>query len=181
MSGGTAMSRWIIDPDHSVGSFSIGHMMVAHVHGQLNKVTGTVHLDPGDMSTLSVEMEIEVSSIITGIPKRDDHLRSGDFFDIKTFPKITFRSTGTEITGFSSCKVRGELSIHGVSRSVQLDAVISGPVKSPFGETCIGITAYTVLNREDFGMTWNEPMENKGFMVGKDVDISVNIEADLAM
>ena len=174
------MSKWIIDPDHSAGAFSIGHLMVAYVHGQLNKVTGTVHFDPADITSLSVELDIEVSSIITGIQKRDDHLRSADFFDVKTFPKITFRSTGAERTGFSSCKVSGKLSIHGVSRPAELDADISGPVKSPFGETSIGITAYTVLNREDFGMTWNEPMENKGFMVGKDVEISMNVEADLA-
>ena len=180
MREGTAMSKWTIDPDHSVVAFSIGHLMVAYVHGQLNKVAGTVHLDPADMTTLSVELDIEVSSIITGVPKRDDHLKSGDFFDVKTFPKITFGSTGTERTGFTSCKVSGELSIHGVTLPVELDADISGPVKSPFGETSIGITAYTMLNREDFGMTWNEPMEKKGFMVGKDVEISVNLEADLA-
>jgi polyisoprenoid-binding protein YceI len=155
-------------------------MMVASVHGQLNKVTGTVQFDPSDITSLSVELEIEVSGIITGIQKRDDHLKSQDFFHIEKFPEITFKSTTAMRTGFSNCKVSGELTIHGISRPVIMDVIISGPIKSPFGETTIGITGCTVLDREDFGLTWNEPMENHGLMVGKDVTVSVDIEADLS-
>ncbi len=173
------MAKWNIDPDHSVGSFSIRHMTVAFVHGQMNKVSGTINFDPDDISGLSLEFVIGPDSIITGIGKRDDHLKSEEFFDIGKYPGITFKSTTAERTGFNSCKISGDLSIHGIKKSVAVEADVSGPVKSPFGETTIGITGRAVLNREDFGMKWNEPMEKGGFMVGKDVEVSVDIEADL--
>jgi polyisoprenoid-binding protein YceI len=173
------MSRWKIDPDHSVGSFSIRHMTVAFVHGQLNKVSGTVNFDPDDIASLAVEFEIDTDSIITGIGKRDDHLKSADFFDIEKYPKITFKSTGSEQDGSDRCKVSGDLSIHGIKKSIIMDVNVSGPVKSPFGETTIGLTGKTILNREDFGITWNQPMEKGRFMVGKNVEVSIDIEADL--
>ena len=173
------MAKWNIDPDHSVGSFSIRHMTVAFVHGQFNKLSGTVDFAPDDIAGLSLDFEIDVDSIITGIGKRDDHLKSADFFDMEKHPKITFKSSASERTGFNSCKVSGDLSIHGIIKTIVMEIDVSGPVKSPFGETTLGITGSTVLDREDFGMRWNEPMEKGGFMVGKDVKVSVDIEADL--
>jgi polyisoprenoid-binding protein YceI len=174
------MPKWIIDPDHSVGAFSIGHLMVAHVHGQMNNVTGTISFDPPDVAGLTVEFEIGVRSILTGIQKRDDHLKSQDFFHADENPKITFKSSKAERTGFTSCKVSGDITIHGITRPLTLEVEVLGPVKSPFGETSIGISGRTVLNREDFGMTWNESVEGGGFMVGKDAEVSVDLEADLA-
>jgi polyisoprenoid-binding protein YceI len=173
------MAKWKIDPDHSVGVFSIRHMTVAFVHGQLNKVSGTVNFDPDDIAGLAVEIEIDTDSIITGIGKRDDHLKSADFFDIKKYPKIIFKSTGSEQAGSGHCRISGDLNIHGIKKSIVMDVNVSGPVKSPFGETTLGLTGKTILNREDFGITWNQPMEKGGFMVGKDVEVSMDIEADL--
>jgi polyisoprenoid-binding protein YceI len=173
------MAKWIIDPDHSVGSFSIRHLTVAFVHGQLNKVSGTINFDPDDAASMVVEFEIDADSIITGIGKRDDHLKSADFFDIEKYPKITYKSTKSERTGYNSFKVRGDLTIHGIKKSIAIEMNVLGPVKSPFGETTIGLTGKTVLNREDFGIKWNEPMEKGGFMVGKEARVTMNIEADL--
>jgi polyisoprenoid-binding protein YceI len=173
------MSKWNIDPDHSVGSFAIRHLMVAHVHGQFNKVSGTISFDPSNIASLTVELEIDVSSIITGIDKRDEHLKSEDFFHTDKYPKITFKSTKVEMTGYNSCKVNGELTIHGVTRPTALDVYVLGPVKSPFGETSLGISGRSRLNREVFGIAWNQPMEDGGVMVGKDADIYIDIEADL--
>jgi polyisoprenoid-binding protein YceI len=173
------MSKWVIDPDHSVGAFSIGHLMVARVHGQLNKVTGVIFYDPPDLTSLKVELEIGVESIITGIQKRDDHLKSQDFFHVEKYPHITFKSVKTERTCFHSCKVTGDLTIYGTTHPIAMDVQVLGPVKSPFGETSVGFSGTTTLNREDYGMTWNEPVEGGGFMVGKDVRISIDIEADL--
>lgn len=173
------MPKWNIDPDHSVGAFSVKHLMVAHVHGQINRLSGTVHFEPTDITSVTVECEMDVSNIITGITKRDDHLKSQDFFDAEKFPKITFRSTKTERTGFHSIRVGGEMTIHGTTKPVTFDSYVLGPVKSPFGETCIGLNAKTVVNREDFGLLWNVPLEKNGVMVGRYVEISVNIEADL--
>jgi polyisoprenoid-binding protein YceI len=173
------MAKWKIDPDHSVGSFSILHLTVAFVHGQLNKVSGTVNFDPDDIASLVVEFEIDTDSIITGIGKRDDHLKSADFFDIEKYPKITFKSTSSEQAGSDHCRISGDLNIHGIKKSIVMDVNVSGPVKSPFGETTIGLTGKTILNREDFGFTWNQPMEKGGFMIGKNVEASIDIEADL--
>ena len=173
------MSKWIIDPDHSVGAFAIRHLMISYVHGQINKVSGMINFDAADITSLSVELEMDVSGMMTGIVKRDDHLKSHEFFDVEKFPKIIFRSKSSERTGFHSLKVSGDITVHGITRPMNIDIYISGPVKSPFGETCIGLTGKTKLNREDFGIIWNVPLEKGGLMVGKDVEISVNIEADL--
>jgi len=173
------MSQWVIDPDHSVAAFSIRHMTVAFVHGQMNEVSGSINLDPDNITGMNIEFEIGVSSIITGIGKRDDHLKSADFFDVENYPKILFKSNKVEKTGENTCMVIGDLNVHGITKTVTLDVDFAGPVKSPFGETCIGISGKTVLNREDFKMTWNEPLEKGGFMVGKEVEVSVDIEADL--
>ncbi|MEW6117085.1 MAG: YceI family protein [Nitrospirota bacterium] len=174
------MSKWMIDPDHSVAAFAIRHMMIAFVRGQFNKITGTIQFDPEDITRSSVEMEIDVASLTSGIKKRDEHLLSADFFEVEKYPKITFKSMGIEKTGTNSGKVTGDLTIHGVTRSVTLEVSFFGPVKSPFGETSMGFSAATSLNREGFGIMWNEPMEKGGLMIGRDVEITVDIEADLA-
>lgn len=172
------MPKWRIDPDHSVAAFAIRHMMIAYVHGQFNKISGTIEFEAGNMSDLSMEFKIDAPSIYTGIGKRDEHLRSEDFFNTGKFSEITFKSNNSEKTGFNSFRVSGELKIHGITKSIMADFQYLGPIKSPYGETCIGFTASSILNREDFGMTWNQPMEG-GLMVGKDVRISLNLETDL--
>jgi polyisoprenoid-binding protein YceI len=158
------MSKWKIDPDHSVAAFSIQHMMIAYVHGQFNKVSGEVHFDPDDIPGTSIKFDIDVDSIITGVGKRDDHLKSEDFFDQNKYPQINFVSSQVEKTGFNMCKVRGDLTIHGITMPVVIDTEFFGSIKR--------------VDREDFGLKWNEPMEDGGFMVGKDVSITINIEAD---
>jgi polyisoprenoid-binding protein YceI len=154
-------------------------MTVAFVHGQMNKVSGTINFDPANFSDISIQFDIDVESIMTGIGKRDEHLKSADFFDIEKFPKIIFKSKSAERTSFNSCNITGDITIHGITKSITLEADILGPVDSPFGETTLGINGKIVINREDFGLKWNEPMGNGGFMVGKEVEISMNLEADL--
>ncbi len=173
------MPQWNIDPDHSVAAFTIQHMMIAHVHGQFNKISGTIQFDPADIAKTSIEIQIDLSTIFTGIQKRDDHLKSQDFFHIEKYPTISYKSTKVERMGFNSCKTTGDVTIHGVRKSIMVDMEFFGSVKSPFGETSMGFTAKTRLNREDFDIKWNQSMENGGFMVGKDVHIFVEIEADL--
>jgi polyisoprenoid-binding protein YceI len=175
------MAKWVIDPDHSVAAFSIRHMMIANVRGQFNKITGNVYYDPPNIAASSVEMTIDVSSLVTGIQKRDEHLKSPDFFDAKKYPVITFKSTKIEHLGGSRAKVIGNLSIHGVSRTVILEVEYSGPVKDPFESgMSMGFTAETLINKEDYGIKWNYPMEGSGVVVWKDAHINIDIEADLA-
>jgi polyisoprenoid-binding protein YceI len=174
------MSKWIFDPDHSVAAFVIRHMMVTNVRGQFNKLRGIVYFDPSDVVNSSVDAAIDVAGIYTGIQKRDDHLRSADFFDATSYPQITFKSDKAKITGSKRFSVTGDLTIHGVTKTVTLDVEYSEPEGSPYGETSIGFAATTRINREDFGLTWNEALESGGIMVGKEVEIFIDIEADLA-
>ncbi len=175
------MAEWIIDPDHSVATFAVRHMMIADIHGQFNDVRGVIHFDPADPALLSVEAEIDVAGIYTGINKRDEHMRSPDFLDAAQHPKITFTGRTAEAGGDRLCKITGDLTIRGVTRTVTLEGKYSGPVNDPFeeGAMSIGFTGSTVINREDYGMMYNAVMEG-GFMVGREVQITLNVEADLA-
>ena len=173
------MTTWVIDSDHSVAAFSVRHMMISDVHGQFNRISGTIQFDTDDIAHSSVEAEIDVSGIYTGISKRDEHLRSPDFFDVEKYPKITFKSSGSESTAGRRFKVTGDLTMRGVTRQVTLEVEYSGPVKDPFeeGGMSIGFTAYARINREDYGIMWNADMEG-GVIAGRDVRIILNIEAD---
>ena len=177
-----AMAKWIIDPDHSVASFAVRHMMVSDVHGQFNKISGAIQFDPSDLTPSSVEAEIDVTGIYTGIQKRDEHLKSPDFFDAERYPTIAFKSTKVESAGGRSFRVSGELTMHGVTRPAILNAEHFGPVKgTEEGEAVIGFSASTTINREDFGIMWNVALiEKGGVVVGKEVQIALDIEADPA-
>ena len=174
------MSKWVIDPDHSVAAFIVRHMMVANVRGQFNKISGTIVFDPDTISLASVEVSINVSGIYTGITKRDDHLRSPDFFDAAKYPAITFRSASVEPKGGASFRVIGELTIKDITRTESFDVEYSSAVKSPFGgEVSRGFAASLSVNRQDFGVSWNVPIEEGGFVVGNDIRIMLDVEADL--
>ncbi len=174
------MSKWIIDPDHSVAAFAVRHMMISEVLGQFNRISGVIRFEPPDAAGVSVEAEIDVTGIYTGIQKRDDHLRSPDFFDAVKYPQIVFRSTKAEAISERHCKLTGDLTIRDITLQVILDAEYAGPVKDPFEESgmSIGITASAKINREDYGVLWNADMEG-GVIVGREVRITLNIEADL--
>ena len=174
------MAKWVIDPDHSVAAFVIRHMMVANVRGQFNKLSGAIFLDSDDMAKSSVDVAIDVSGIYTGIRKRDDHLRSPDFFEAEKCPQITFKSDSVNSAGTKQLNVSGELTIHGISRPSSFNVEYCGPMKSPFGEISMGFAASTAVNREDFGLLWNTALDDGGFMIGKEVRIYLDIEADLS-
>lgn len=174
------MAKWIIDPDHSGATFSIRHMMIAHVRGQFGKISGTIHFDPLDIKKSTVELSIDATSVNTGIQKRDDHLKSADFFEVDKYPTITFKSSLVDSVDGNTAKVIGDLTMHGITRQTTVSVEYSGPVKDPFGDgTSIGFTASATINREDFGIMWNYPMENSGIMVGWDVQLFIDLEADL--
>ena len=175
------MPQWIIDPDHSVAAFTVRHMMVCTVRGQFNGVSGSIRFDPAAPELASVEATIEVSGVHTGVRKRDDHLLSPDFFDVATHPVITYTSTRVEWRGGNRFTVIGNLTIRGITRQVVLEAEFYGPVTSPFGdETTIGFAASTVIDRMDFGVSWNEKMDGGGVVAGTRVAICLDVEADLA-
>lgn len=173
------MATWKIDPDHSVAAFAITHLMIAKVRGQFNRITGTVVFDPKEIEASSVEMTIDPASIVTGIAKRDSHLRSADFLGVEEYPSITIRSTKVEPVAEGRGKVTAELTLHGVTRTILLDVSFRGPVTSPFGgEVTMGFSAAVLINRDDYGILWNEVMDNGGLMVSKGLELFIDLEAD---
>ena len=177
--GGLSVKKWSIDSDHAVARFSVRHFMIANVEGLFTSMTGVIQFDPPDFAQLSVEAEIEGKSLTTGHRERDEHLLSPDYFDAEKYPKILFRSTGVEVTAGNRGKITGDLTIRGIRKPITLDFAFFGPVKSPFtGITCVGFSATGRINREDYGMTSIVPMEG-GVVVGKDVLIHMEVEADL--
>jgi polyisoprenoid-binding protein YceI len=173
------MTRWLIDRDHSCASFAIRHLALAYVRGQFN-MSGVVEFDPGDTSRAAVTVEIEVASVNTGIRKRDEHLLTSDFFDQPRFPLIAFRSTRIDFIVPNQCRVTGDLTLHGITRSVVFDGEFAGPRGNPLGdETSIGFSGSTTINREDFGIMWgNEPLEGGGLVAGREVQLFLDVEAD---
>ncbi|MBA4392736.1 MAG: polyisoprenoid-binding protein [Desulfobacca sp.] len=174
------MAKWNIDSDHTVAAFKVRHFMITLVRGQFNKISGTIQFDPEHPALGSVEVSIDAGGIYTGIPKRDEHLRSPDFLDGERFPLIQFKSNAIDPVAVNHFKVRGELTIRGLSKPVTLDVEYLGRVKSPFDEdVSIGFSASTRLNRQDFGVSWNFNMENGGRVVGDDLFLQLEVEADL--
>jgi polyisoprenoid-binding protein YceI len=176
------MAKWKIDPDHVSAGFSVRHMMVTIVRGLFTKVSGSILFNPADPAATTVEVEIDVASVYTGVDRRDNHLRSSDFFDVEKFPTIYFKSTAVAVAAMNLLKVTGDLTIRGITRSMVFDVTYLGPsrfVDDDRTYTTYGINATTSIRREDFGMMWNLDIEDGGFMVGKWADINFSAEADL--
>ena len=170
-------STWTIDPDHSNVGFKVRHLMVSNVQGSFDKHSGTVEIDDKDITKSNVTVTIETASINTRVQKRDEHLRSADFFDVAKYPTISFVSRRVATAGNGRLKVTGDLTIHGVTREVVLD--VEGPTgesKDPWGNFRRGASASTTINRKEFGLTWNKALETGGVVVGDDVNISLEIE-----
>jgi polyisoprenoid-binding protein YceI len=173
----TSTSTWNIDPVHSVAEFKVKHMMISNVKGQFPKVTGTLTLDESDLANSHVEASIEASSIETRDPQRNAHLKSADFFDVEKFPTLSFQSTGISLIREGELAVEGDLTIHGTTRKVRF--AVEGPTpptKDPWGNTRIGVSATTKINRKDFGLTWNAALETGGILVGDEVTITLEVE-----
>jgi polyisoprenoid-binding protein YceI len=170
-------SMWEIDLAHTSAQFGIRHLMVSTVRGDFRKVTGTVNLDEEDVTKSTIDATIDVASINTGIEKRDEHLRSPDFFDAAKYPTMTFKSKKIETAGEGKYKVTGDLTLHGMTKEVVLD--VEGnltPVKDPMGKTRIGGMATTKINRKDFGLAWSKTLETGGVVVGDEVTITIDTE-----
>ena len=165
-----------IDPVHSSAHFSVRHLMISNVRGEFAKVTGKVVYDPKNLKASSVEATIDATSINTHEPKRDDHLKSPDFFDVAKFPTLTFKSKRVEKAGKGKLRVTGDLTIRGTTREVVL--AVEGPVPEvKMGPNLkSGASASTTINRKDFGLTWNRALEAGGWVVGDEIKITLEIE-----
>jgi len=168
---------WQIDPAHSTIEFSVKHMMITTVRGRFNAFDGTLQLNEEHPEASYVEGAIDVASIDTGEPERDTHLRSADFFDVEQYPKMTFRSTRIERVGSGRYKVYGDLTIKDVTREVVFDVTDEGRGRDPWGNMRWGFSAEATLNRKDFGLTWNVPLEAGGWLVGDQVKVLIELQA----
>ncbi len=170
-------TTWNIDPIHSAAEFKVKHMMISNVKGQFTGVSGVLSLDEANLTQSHVEATIDAASINTRDAQRDGHLKSPDFFDVEKFPTLSFKSTGVKKTGDGELAVTGDLTIHGVTRSVKFD--VEGPTapgKDPWGNTRVGLSATTKINRKDFGLTWNAALETGGILVGEEVTLTLDVQ-----
>ncbi len=169
-----AADSYKIDPAHTTFGFTAKHMMISNVSGQFDKYDGTIVYDPKDLVNSQINVTIDASSIDTRNAKRDDHLRSGDFFETEKYPTMTFvskRITASEIVG--------DLTMKGVTKEVSIPATIAGPIKTPMGNA-IGITGTFTLNRQDYGVSFNKVLDQGGMAVSNDIVVTISAEATKA-
>lgn len=163
-----------IDLDHSAVEFVVRHLGLSKVRGRFNAFEGTVTIDE-ELERSSAQVTIQAASIDTRAEDRDAHLRSADFLDVEKHPTLEFRSTGVRREG-GRWFVDGELTVAGQTRPVTLDVEFEGAAKDPWGNTRIAFSAETTVNREDFGLTWNQALETGGWLVGRDVKIELSVQ-----
>jgi polyisoprenoid-binding protein YceI len=175
---GYVAGTWNIDPVHSEVGFSARHMMVSKVRGRFTKFTGQIVTGEDPLAS-SATAQIDLSSISTGNEQRDAHIRSADFFEVETYPTMTFRSTGVRADG-DKFILDGELTLKGVTRSVPLELELNGFGPDPYGGTRAGFTATGEINRRDFNVNFSAPMETGGAVVADKVALQLEIEAVLA-
>ena len=164
-----------IDASHASIGFTIDHLVISKVRGDFRDFTGTIVMDD-DGSLQDASSTINVSSLDTGIENRDNHLRGADFFDVGTYPQINFKGKNVKQAGNKNVLI-GELTMHGVTREIALPFMIKGPIQGLGGETRIGFQANTIINRKDYGLTWNKAMETGGLVVGEEVELLISLEA----
>ena len=170
-------TTWQLDSVHSHAQFKVRHMMISNVKGEFAGVTGSLQLDPNDVTKSQVRGSIDATTINTRDPQRDAHLKSADFLDVEKFPALTFQSTNISRHASGDLTVTGDLTIHGVTRKVALEVEApSAPQSDPWGNTRIGLSATTRVNRKDFGLNWNAALETGGVIVGDEVTITLDLE-----
>ena len=181
------MAKWIFEPGHTAAEFCARHMMVTYVRGHFKNIRGVLVFDPANPRMSSVEVTIDAAGIWTGEPDRDAHLRSADFLDVEHYPEITFKGDKVELVGASDADLTGDLTIRGVTRAATLRVRYLGQWQTPWWEdgvdkgpkTRAGFLATTLINRLDFGVSWNAPLQKEGVVVGNAIEITIDAEAIL--
>lgn len=169
---------WVIDPAHTVSGFTVKHMMIANVTGVFEVTRGTIEYRPGDPGSVKADITIEAKSVNTRIGRRDDDLRSDNFFSAEKFPTLAFRSRRVQNARAEGFDLVGDLTIRDVTREVVLRVDgPTAPIKDPQGNRRVGATASTTINRKDFGIMWNRTIEAGGVVVGDEVKINLEVEA----
>jgi polyisoprenoid-binding protein YceI len=166
-----------IDPRHSSANFAVAHLMISTVRGEFHGVTGTVVVDDANPANSSVNVTIDATSVDTREPDRDKHLKSDAFFDVAKYPTMTFKSTKIEKNADGTLKITGDLTIRGTTKSVVLTATAPKPaIKDPWGLQRTAASASTKINRQDFGVAWNQKLDSGGVVVGDEIAITLDVE-----
>lgn len=170
-------NKWTVDVAHSSIDFSVKHMMVSRVKGTFHDFESTFEADPNDLTNADISVTVDLDSVDTRIGKRDNHLRSEDFFHVEKHPKATFKVTDIKKTGDDAYDVTGDLTIRGKTVSETFAVTFEGQAKDPAGNEVVGFSAEGQINRTDYGLTYNAALETGGVVVGEDIKVSAEIEA----
>lgn len=171
------VSTWNLDPAHSSAEFKVRHMMISNVKGSFRSLKGVLTLDQANPANSTVKASADVNSLVTGDDQRDAHLKSADFFDAAKYPEIAFQSTSVKPLGDDEFQVTGDLTIHGVTKSVVFAIEDFGePGKDPWGNMRLGLSAIGKINRKDFDLTWNAALETGGMLVGEEITIMLEAQ-----
>ncbi len=168
-------SKWNLDKDHTTLGFEVVHMVVSKTQGKFTEYSGTVEMDAGKQEFKTFEVVIQTASVTTDHKKRDDHLRSADFFDVNTFPTMTYKMKSYTKSGDQYTAV-GNFTLLGVTKEITLVGTFNGVIQDPWGNTRAGFTAEGSLNRKDFGMKFSKLLDNGGLMVGDEIKLKLEIE-----
>ncbi|PKP29359.1 MAG: polyisoprenoid-binding protein [Bacteroidetes bacterium HGW-Bacteroidetes-18] len=171
-----AQTTWNIDPSHSSIRFAVDHMVISEVEGIFSKYEGSIVAAKEDFSDAKINFVVDVNSVNTDNEKRDGHLKSADFFETEKYPKMTFVSTSVEKTGAGKYNLKGNLSLHGVTKEITLAMTYGGTTKDPWGNTKAGLKVTGVINRTDFGLKYNSVLEAGSLMIGEEVTITAKVE-----
>jgi polyisoprenoid-binding protein YceI len=172
----SAKTSWVIDPTHSEIQFKVKHLVISTVTGSFKSFEGTVETDGDDLTTANINFSADIASIDTNQAQRDEHLRSAEFFDAENHPKMTFTSSSLEKTGEDTYKLKGDLTIKGVTKPVVLDAEYGGAMTDFYGQNKAGFEINGKINRKDFGLTWSATTEAGGVVVGDEIKLVINIQ-----
>ncbi|NHM29937.1 YceI family protein [Neobacillus terrae] len=173
-------TKWTVDPTHSSVDFSVRHMMIANVKGAFHQFEAQVEADPQDLTTADITFTVDLSSVDTRNADRDNHLKSGDFFNVEQNPNMTFKSTSIEKTDEGEYDVTGDLTLNGVTKQETFKVTFEGQGKDPWGNEKAGFSGEGTVNRSDYALTYNAALETGGVLIGDKIKVSLQIEASRA-
>lgn len=169
-------TKWAIDPTHSEIGFKVKHMMFTNVSGRFSKFDASIESDSDTFENAKIEFTGEINSLSTGNSDRDAHLLSSDFFDVAQFPEIKFSATSFKKINEGEYILEGDLSLHGISKSIELAADFGGTMQDPWGNTKLALSLGGKINRKDWGLNWNSALETGGVLVGEEVRLNVELQ-----
>lgn len=171
-----AKTTWTIDPTHSEIGFKVKHMMFSNVSGRFEQFSATGEMEDDNLELSSFSFNADAASISTGNADRDGHLKGADFFDAENHGQLTFQSSGMKKVSDSDYELTGDLTIKGVSKPVALKVEFGGIGQDPWGNTKAGFTLNGTINRKDWGLSWNAPLEAGGVLVSEDVRLNIDVQ-----